>query len=596
VGYSFAIEDGPSFYVPMRHAGGDNVSDPQQGLQYLRDQAAAFEGDICGANLGYDLDFLEEAGIKFPKVKRFRDCLIAEPLLDELQDSYSLENVAKRRGLPGKDETLLREAATAWHLDPKGDLWQFPARFVGPYGEQDARLPLTLLRRQERDIEEQELEEVYTLESKLLPVLVRMRRRGVRVDFKRLQEIEDWSVQVETDCLQQVYELTRVRVAVGDVWKADAMAKPLLAAGIKVSSSKDKKGNDKYSVDKAVLSINHPVAKLLGRARRFNKLRTTFAKSVREHAIGDRIHCTFNQLRRASDSDNDESESGARFGRVSCCDPNLQQQPARDDPEDEKDGMAFSKKWRSIYVPDGDGMFASPDLSQQEPRWLVHFAEASGCKGASVAGDKYRSDPNTDNHTMMSRLIYGLSDTEFPTKLQRTYAKTIFLGLCYGMGSAKLARKLGLPTQWVALKSGKMCEVAGPEAQSILDQFDRQVPFIRKLAKLCTGVAEKRGYILTVSGRRCRFPMKKDGTKYDWGHKALNRLIQGSSGDQVKMIMVEADRQGFGIQLQVHDELCQTVYSTEEAESLADIMRNTVKARVPFKVDCEVGPSWGEVR
>ncbi len=582
VGYSFAIEDGPAFYVPMRHEGGDNVSSSEQALSYLRDQAAEFTGDLCGANLGYDLDFLEEAGVVWPKVHRFRDCQIAEPLLDELQDKYSLEAIAQRRGLPGKQEELLREAALAWHIDPKVDMWRLPARFVGQYAVQDVRLPLQLLRRQEREIEEQELEEVYELESKLLPVLVRMRRRGIRVDFKKLAEIEAWSEQEEASCLQQVFDLTRVRVAVGDVWKAQAMAKPLKAIGVEVPLTAA--GN--VSIDKKLLaSIDHPVAKLLDRARKVNKLRTTFAKSVRQHAVGDRIHCTFNQLRRTDDTTDDDN--GARYGRVSCTDPNLQQQPSRDD---------FAARWRSIYVPDDDGIFAAPDFSQQEPRWLVHFAELAKCVGAVIAGDKYRNDPHADNHTMMARLVYGLGDDQEPTKKQRTNAKIIFLGLCYGMGGAKLARSLGLPTKWIRNRSGRMIEVAGDEAQSILDQFDRQVPFIRQLAKKCQATAERRGYIKTISGRRCRFPKKQNGCGYDWGHKALNRLIQGSSGDQTKMIMVAADAAGYALQLQVHDELCQTVYSREQGEGLADIMRYTVKASVPFKVDLEMGSSWGDVK
>jgi DNA polymerase I-like protein with 3'-5' exonuclease and polymerase domains len=585
VGYSFCIEDHPAsgFYVPLRHAGGDNVEDPAQGLRYLRDQAAGFTGDLCGANLSYDLDFLAEAQVTFPQVHRFRDCQVAEPLLDELQDHYSLDAIAKRRGVPGKDETLLREAALAYHLDAKQDLWQFPARYVGPYAEQDVRLPLLLLRRQEREIEEQDLEKVYDLECRLLPVLVRMRRRGIRVDFKRLGEIEDWSVQEEQRCLDEVYTATLVRISVGDVWKPNILAKAFKAAGIELQST----AKGQPQIDKNLFATcKHPVAKLVERARKVNKLRTTFAASIREHAIGDRIHCSFSQLRKTDDTT--DEDNGARYGRVSCTDPNLQQQPSRDD---------FAQMWRSIYVPDGDGLWASSDYSQQEPRWLVHFAELAKCIGAEVAAEKYRTDPTTDNHTMMSRLIYGYKDTEEPSKKHRNYAKTIFLGLCYGMGGAKLARKLDLSTKWIRNRQDRQIEVAGDEAQSILDQFNARVPFVKKLAKLCETRAKKRGYIVTVLGRRCRFPKarKGDGT-YEWTHKACNRLIQGSSGDQTKVAMVEGDAAGYELQLQVHDELGLTVASKHEADGLAEIMRTCVPARVPFRVDVEIGPSWGEAK
>lgn len=589
VGYSFAIEDGPSFYVPIRHAGGDNVPDPQQALAYLRDNAREFTGDVCGAGMQYDLDYLAELDITFPNAHRFRDTQVAEALIDELQDRYSLEAIAQRRGLPGKDETLLREAAKAWGVHPKEGISTLPGRFIGPYGEQDSRLPLQLLRRQERDIEEQELDEVWDLECRLLPVLVKMRRRGVKVNFQKLENIEVWSEQQERECLGKIQHETGVRIAVGDVWKPGALQPALAAIGIEVKKTVRKDGKEgQYSIDNNLLdSIEHPVAKLIQRARKVNKLRTTFANSIREHAVKGRIHCTFNQTRRTDDETGDDQ--GGRYGRLSCVDPNLQQQPSRDD---------FADMWRSIYEPDDPScLWASPDLSQQEPRWLVNFAELSRCPGAKAAGEKYRLDPNADNHTMMARLIYGYADDVMPDKKHRTYAKIIFLGLCYGMGGAKLARKLGLPTAWIfSRKYKKMIEIAGPEAQSILDQFNQRAPFVKKLAEKCEEKAKSRGYIKTISGRRCRFPMKKDGSGYDWSHKALNRLIQGSSADQVKMIMVEADAAGFPLQLQVHDELGLTVPGWERANELGHLMRTCVKATVPFKVDVECGPSWGEVK
>lgn len=98
---------------------------------------------------------------------------------------------------------------------------------------------------------------------------------------------------------------------------------------------------------------------------------------------------------------------------------------------------------------------------------------------------------------------------------------------------------------------------------------------------------------MTLSGRRCRFPKTAEG-KYDWTHKALNRLIQGSSADQTKTAMVELDKQGYFLQLQVHDEMDGSVHSPEEAEAMAEIMRTCVPLTVPSKVDVELGASWGE--
>jgi DNA polymerase I-like protein with 3'-5' exonuclease and polymerase domains len=582
-GYSFAIEDGPAEYVPVRHAGGDNVENPEAAFQYLRDQANEYTGVIAGANLQYDLDYLAEQKIIFKRAT-FRDCQIAEPLLDENQYSYSLEAIANRRGIPGKDMALLWEAAKCYGVDPKSELWKLPARYVAPYGIQDGRLPLQLLRRQEREIDEQDLWAIYDLESKLLPVLVKMRRRGVRVDFDKLEQVETWALEEERAKLSEVHHHTGVRIAPGDTMKVGGYAKALEYIGVKVPKTTD----GKYSVDKELLeSIDHPVARALARARKVGKLRSTFAKQVREHAIGDRVHCTFNQLRK--EKADGRGNEGGRYGRISCTNFNLQQQPSRDD---------FAEMWRSIYVPDEGAIWSCNDYSQQEPRWLVHYAEVTGCRGARIAAEKYRNDPLTDNHTMMARIIYGLMDNEKPDKKsQRDPSKIIFLGLCYGMGGAKLARGLGLPTKWVMNRRGVMIEVAGDEAQAVLDLFNRRVPFVKQMAKKADRRASRKGYIITAGGRRCRFPAKNvDGTGgYDWTHKALNRLIQGSSGDQTKQAMVDTDAAGFKIQLQVHDELDHSAADRKEAEAVADVMRNCMKSNIPFRVDTETGPSWGQI-
>ena len=150
-GISFAIEDGPGGYLPIRHEGGDNL--PVEGvLAYLRAQASVFTGDIAGANLPYDLDYLAGDGIELNRVRYFRDIQIADPLICELHDSYSMQAIAERWGLPGKDEATLRAAAVDYKIDPKEDMWRLPARFVGEYAEEDTRLPLNILRRQEREL------------------------------------------------------------------------------------------------------------------------------------------------------------------------------------------------------------------------------------------------------------------------------------------------------------------------------------------------------------------------------------------------------------------------------------------------------------
>jgi len=593
-GVSFALEDGPAFYLPIRHMLGKNLP-IDNTLKYLRDQAKHFDGLIVGANLSYDLDFLESDGVVFPKTKFFRDIQVADVLINELHTSYSLDSIAERRGVPGKDETKLRQAAADYKIDPKADMWRLPPEYVGDYAEQDAKLPLVLLRRQERDIDEQDLWRVFDLESRLLPVLVKLRRRGVRVDLDKLGQIEEWSLNGELQLLKEVDRLTGVKIPLGEVWKPEVLEPALKYIGVSVGRTSQGKPNiDKDLFDR----IDHPVGRLIARARKINKLRTTFAQSVRNHLIGDRIHCIFNQMKR--ERDDGDGTAGAAYGRLSSEHPNLQQQPSRDD---------FAPLWRSIYLPEEGKKWAANDYSQQEPRMAVHYASISkeyigryAWLAAIEARDKYRNDPTTDNHQMMADMA-GIS---------RKNAKGIYLGLSYGMGGAKLCRQLGLPTmmgvygprgviypldsmegQRLVEGGARVFETAGPEGQELLKTFDHKVPFIKRLAKACERRAKEVGYIMTLSGRRCHFPKDLNGN-YDWTHKALNRLIQGGSADQTKTAMIECDAEGFDMIIQVHDEVAFSVGDSQEAEKAADIMRTCVPLELPSKVDVEIGENWGD--
>ncbi len=595
-GISFAIEDGPSAYLPIRHPE-DNL-DLNAVLEYLRQQAKIFKGTITGANLQYDLDYLAEEKIIFRQARWFRDCQIAEPRLDELQQSYSLDNIAKRWGIPSKDETLLDQALEAYFPKTEPDkrkkhIHAIPARYVGPYATYDAELPNILLRKQEREIDEQDLQRVYDIESKLLPVLVKMRRRGVAIDTAALGRVEDWSIVEEQKALDNIKAETGVTIKLGDIMKPEPIAKALIQVGIDVPRTPK---TDMPSIkDEFLEGLDHKVAAAIRRARKVGKLRTTFAKSVREHMINGRIHCTFNQLRKTKDDESGDSQ-GARYGRLSCCDLNVQQQPSRGE---------FAKLWRCIYIPDVGTVWAANDYSQQEPRVLIHFAMLENCSGARRVGQMYIDNPNTDHHTAMAQTIASMGNDWVPSKVERDRAKIIFLGLCYSMGGAKLAKSLSLPTEWKQIAEGKWVEVAGPEAQQIIDRFNKRLPFVKQLADKAQDVALSRGYIRTLSGRKCRFPKlfraeqrrirgRMREVFYDWTQKALNRLIQGSAADQTKIAMVEGDAAGYKFQLQIHDELDLSVSCREEAEGLAEIMRNCIKLQVPSKVDVEIGPSWGE--
>lgn len=625
-GWAIALESGgqvvDKFYLPIRHEAGGNLP-VEEVLRYMRAQAKDFTGEYVGANLSYDIDYAGTDDIEFHREAVFRDIQIADPLIYELHRSYSLANIGDRWGVKGKETKVLHDAARSFGLDPGAGMWRLHSKYVGEYAENDVTSPLEIYAKQREKIDADQLWRVFDVESAALPVLVRMRQRGVRIDQVKLDEIRAKALAQERDALDLVYRETAIRIGVGDVWKAGALAPALESIGVKLGRTST--GAPQIDAD-LLEGLDHPVADAIYMARKVNKIRTTFAESMEKYMVNGRIHCTFNQIAR---EDEKGDQKGARYGRLSAVDPNLQQQysPDRVGPKDPQ----LIKEWREIFIPEQGAIWGCNDYSQQEPRWTTHFAAVMDLPRAQEAAQRYRDDPTTDNHDMMTRLIHGdeqvdqwLDEGSGEYKTNRSSSKNIFLGVCYGEGGAKLCRDIGKPTRWALfggygnrretvyfetrreawahraeLGEGFVKEVAGLEGQMVIDGFNAEVPYVPKLAKEAEKRAKSVGFVKTILGRRLHFDQRDDGT-YDWTHKALNRVIQGTSADQTKVAIVELDRAGYFLQLQVHDETDGSYGSVDEAKRAGEIMRDCIleyaEPEVPFNVDTECGPNWGQIK
>jgi DNA polymerase I-like protein with 3'-5' exonuclease and polymerase domains len=591
-GIAFAIEDGPAHYLPIRHEGGGNLS-ADEVWAYVRDQAREFSGDVVW-NMGpYDLDYLWENKVAFPKVRRHLDVQNAEPILDEFQKTYGLDAICARRGLPGKDETELRAHAKAWGVDPKTGLWRLHAGAVGRYAEQDVRAPLGLMCVQEKELKEQGLSATFDLECQVMLPLVRMTRRGIRVDLDELDRVEAWANERLGSYIDQIHHLTGVRI--GSISNATECARALKARGLDVEmrvrkgtgAGTGKPEKREPSITKLWLQQQtDDVAKAIISAREFAKLKGTYINGVREHLVGDRLHPSWKQLRGASDEDEDEDdEGGARFGRCSARHTNVQASMKR--------SKEIMKRWRKVYIADEGKEWISGDFSQQEPRWTIHYSEICCLPGSRAAGNTLRTDPLYDCYQMLVELVKSEKDTDL--KKLRDELKEVYLGRCYGMGGGKLAKKLRLPTVWkMNDRIGKPYEAAGPEAQAIIDRFDRGVPYVKALARLCTKSAQSKGYILGVDDRRVRFELMNDGRLKD-EHKALNKLIQYAAAYQTKKALVALDAEGYPLQKTVHDEFDYSEDDLDRARHMGEVMCEVHQLRVPSRVDLKKGRSYGEL-
>jgi DNA polymerase I-like protein with 3'-5' exonuclease and polymerase domains len=568
VGYALAVE-GWSGYFPVAHGGGGNL-DKRLVERWIKD-VLALPCDKVMHNAAYDLGWLAASG--FTVNGRIIDTMLAAPLLDENRFSYSLNSLGFDYLQEVKSEQGLKQAAADFGVHPKKELWKLPAMYVGEYAEQDAALTLKLWQAFKIKLRQDEVESIFNVETDVFPVLFEMTRRGILFDRDKCGQLISQMRKREKELLQHMKEQVGAPV---DVWAAQSVAHAFDRLGIAYS----KTTNGLPSFTKGFLdSCEHPLAKMIVEAREVNKTHSTFLQPYMDFsAKTGRIHPHVNQMR--------SDDGGTVTGRLSMANPNLQQVPARHE--------IIGPMVRSLFLPENGQLWASNDFSSQEPRLLVHYASLLGLPGADVMVDAYRSDPNTDFHQMVADMA----------QIKRKAAKTIGLGLMYGMGKNKLAGQLDLSLD---------------EASELIDNFHRNVPFLKGTVNAVMKRIEHPaagGAIRTLLGRKCRFPLWEP---MEWGvnkalpreqavmeygqrikragtYKGLNRLIQGSAADQTKAAMVALAKAGFTPILQVHDEVALSVNSPKEARDAAQIMAEAVRLEVPSRCDVEVGPSWGEAK
>jgi len=597
VGIAVAV-DGYKNYFPIAHGTGPNMD---------RDKVLRWFKDICESpatkifhNAMYDVCWIRNLGIKINGL--IVDTMIAASLIDENRFSYTLNSLSWIYLNKGKNESLLNKAAKERGLDPKADMWKMPASEVGSYAEEDAALTLELWNYFKKIIIEEDLQGVFNLETDLFPCLVDMRHLGVRVDIEKASQLKIALAAKEQNLLQQIKIESGVDT---QIWAARSIEKVFQKLNLPYEVT-EKTGAPSFTKN-FISKHNHPVVRMIAEARKINKVSTTFIDTILKHEHNGRIHADINQIR--------SDDGGTVTGRFSYSNPNLQQIPARD-PD-------TGPLIRSLFIPEEGCKWGTFDYSQQEPRLVAHYALRFEYDSAQVIADSYENDPSTDFHQIVADMA----------NIDRKEAKTINLGLFYGMGKAKLQNELG---------------VSKEKADELFNQYHGQVPFVKELMTGVMEAAQNKGRIKTLLGRRCRFPKYEPILRgSDWGtfvpaqdhetilelqkmgpheldddgniikdkdgkpkknywhqnpirraftYKALNKLIQGSAADMTKKAMVDLYKEGLLGHIQIHDELDFSIESEAQADKIKQIMEQAVELEVPNKVDYESGPNWGEIK
>lgn len=595
-GIAVGTPDGFREYYPIRHAEGDNL-DEHRVAEYLKEQLGNTVPKT-GANLKYDISYLKQQN-DIDVRGLLKDVQIAEPLIDENARFYNLDAL----GVKYLNEHKVEEGIVAackergYKGNPKQHLWRLPSNIVAPYAKGDVDLPIRILEKQEKIMDREGTTDLFHMECRLLELLIFMRRVGVRINKRQAEQVE---VEIEKEFQKSLKYLEDI-AGVDVKFNSNKSLAPIF----------DKMGVEYPLTAKGAPSFTKPwlqhhpspVAKAVLECRRLDKFLGTFIRgTILNHLAGERIHCSFNQLK--------ADEGGTVTGRFSSSNPNLQFIPGRD--------PVLGPLIRSMFIPEEGCRWGRADYSQVELRLLAHYAMGPGADDLRKA---FNDNPRMDLHQ------WG-ADTVGVT---RKHAKTINFGIVYGMGNQKLADDLGL---------------ALAEAKKLLTTYHGKMPFLKQTSNAAMNAAATRGYVHTVLNRRRRFnywesadfrlsrdlkamPNKEDmelmvqearrersaegrrvpraGVKRAGTYKALNAVIQGSAADVMKKAMVDCWDAGLFVEpgkedgiiphLTVHDELDVSVPRTRPGEEafieMTRLMERTIPFDVPLIVDPEIGENWG---
>ena len=643
-----------TFYFPIAHHMTDNLN-TKETWNYLNEKVFQNK-DITKVfhNAMYDVCWIRSATGQMLKGKLL-DTMIAASVIDETRMRYSLDSISKDYLKESKYKYDLAEKVLEWSngmiKDPMSNMHKLPHHLVKDYAEQDVNLTLKLWELFEKKLDEvlytkikadgskefKTCRKIFELETKLFPCLVDMKFKGVRIDVEKAKVLGKLLEKRRDNLLKIIKKHTDVDI---DIWAASSIKTLLEHQKITdYEKTKDRKKKLKGKDGKNILddkgepktelvpsttpklpkdylkTHKNRFLRMIVKARECDKAKNTFVEGLLDFVHEGRIHADINQIR--------SDQGGTVTGRFSMSNPNLQQIPSK--------GI-IGKKMRELFIPDEGCVWGSFDYSQQEPRIVVHYA---------LTLYPYKNPdiemPNNLRESLERiEKSYKTSDVDFHqvvadmAQISRTTAKTINLGLFYGMGKIKLASELNLTKA---------------QANTLFNTYHEKAPFVKKLSQDLIEFAEDNKLLFTLGDRFCRFnrwetrdrewnskinryePVDilteekakiafkaelldkfkdsiadnymKDFTNYykpAFTYKALNRLIQGSAADMTKKAMVDLYEQGILPQIQIHDELCLSIKNDKEAKKVEQTMKYAIPLKVPNKVNYKKGSNWGSIK
>jgi len=600
-------------YFPISHSDVDMSLDKKIKFWEALDEKLFQNENITKVfhNAMYDVCWIRAVTGK--KMKgRIVDTMIAGSVIDENRFKYSLDSLSKDYKIGSKYQYDLQQKTLEWSKgtikDPMTNMHKLPASIVKDYAKQDVDLTFKLWKLFNKKIDEvlytkedgeqKTSRNIFELETKLFPCLVDMKFKGVKIDVEKAKAFGKRLEKTKNNIIDYIARKTNIRV---EIWAASSIKSLLDHQGIDDYKKTPKSGMPQ--LPKNYLSTHkNKYLRLIAKAREFDKAKNTFVEGLLSFVHNGRIHADINQIR--------GEHGGTVTGRFSMSNPNLQQIPSKG---------YIGKKMRELFIPETGSDWYSFDYSQQEPRIVVHYAIKLGMEGTEELKEEFDKE-DADFHQIVADMA----------NIPRKQAKTINLGLFYGMGKIKLQKELNLDPQ---------------KAKTLFNNYHSKVPFVKQLSQDLSLFAAEEGLLYTLGDRFCRFDkwesrdkewnpetnrfteVKLHATKEEaldaykleqmekyekyidptcehfekhytraFTYKALNRLIQGSAADMTKKAMVLLYEKGIVPHIQIHDELCVSIKDQETRTMVQNIMEKAIELEINNKVDCESGPNWGSIK
>ena len=564
VGVSIAVKENEAYYIPVGHK---NIKDKnlskQVALQKLISVLKPYLEDETikkvGQNIKYDLKIFLKYGIN---LKNFDDTMLLSYTLDAGINRHNLDLLAKIH--LDHDNIKYKDLVGTGKSEITFD--QVLIDNAYKYACEDADITLKLFNLFKDRIFNEKCFYVYeNLEIPLVNVLVRMEKKGIKIDEKILKNLSK-SFEKDLKFLEnKIYKISGVEFNIASTKQlGDILYEKLKISGTK----KTKKGNFATNVNvlEDLASKGNEFPKLVLEWRQKSKLKNTYSDSLPEYIDkkSKRIHTSF--LLAATNT-----------GRLASADPNLQNIPIKS-----KEG----KEIRSAFIAEKNMSIISADYSQIEMRVLAHVADVKELKKAFINSE--------DIHNITASQIFECNIKKISEDMRRK-AKAINFGIIYGISSYGLAKQIS---------------VSNTEAEQFLFSYFKKFPEIKEYMQSTLQFCRKNGYVKTMFGRKCHFPNINDKNhplKSFQERAAINAPIQGAAADIIRFAMINIDKKIMEKKLdaqllvQIHDELLfETKDSVinKEMIKIKKEMENAVDKdynfTVPLIVDANSAKNWND--